>query len=98
MGILPLALEVGRFKNIPEEQRLCELCDLQEVDNESHFHLYCPFCDELRVPFVNELFAQNPEIFWSNDVRMECLFTFNVYKLASFVTKAWMKRQDGLYR
>ena len=82
-------------KNIPEEQRLCELCDLQEVDNESHFHLYCPFCDELRVPFVNELFAQNPEIFWSNDVRMECLFTFNVYKLASFVTKAWMKRQDG---
>jgi hypothetical protein len=46
--------------------------------------------------FANELFAQNPEIFWSNDdVRMECLFTFNVYKLASFVTKAWMKRQDG---
>ena len=29
---------------------------------------------------------------------MESLFTFNVYKLASFVTKAWMKRQDGLYR
>ena len=25
MGILPLALEVGRFKNIPEEQRLCDL-------------------------------------------------------------------------
>ena len=99
MGILPRALEVGRFKNIPEEQRLCELCDLREVENESNFLLYCPFYDKLRVPVVNELFAQNPEIFWGNDdARMECLFAFNVYKLASFVTKSWMKRQDGLYR
>ena len=31
-GILPLAIEVGRFKNIPEENRLCELCDLGEVE------------------------------------------------------------------
>jgi hypothetical protein len=64
------------------------------VENESHFLLYCPFYDELRVP---ELLSQNPENFRSNDVRMESLFAFNVYKLASFVTKAWMKRQDGLY-
>ena len=26
-GIPPLAIEVGRFKNIPEENRLCENCD-----------------------------------------------------------------------
>ena len=58
------------------------------MENESHFLLYCPFHDKLRVPFVIELFAQNPEIFWSNDD--ECLFTFNVYKLASFVeTSGW---------
>ena len=36
MGILPLALEFGRLKNIPEEQRLC---DLKEVENESRFFL-----------------------------------------------------------
>ena len=31
-------------------------------------------------------------------IRMESLFTFNVYTLASFVTKANMNREDGLYR
>lgn len=35
--ILPLALKVGRFKNIREDYRLCELCDLGEVENKSHF-------------------------------------------------------------
>ena len=29
-GILPLTLEVGRFKNVQEENRLCELCELGE--------------------------------------------------------------------
>ena len=37
------------FKNIPEEQRLCVLCDLREVVNESNFLLYCPFYDVLTV-------------------------------------------------
>ncbi len=27
-SVLPLAVEVGRYKGIPEEQRLCVLCDL----------------------------------------------------------------------
>ncbi len=43
-GILPLALEVGRFKNIQEDNRLSELRELGET---SHFLLYCPFDDEI---------------------------------------------------
>ena len=34
---------------------------------------------------------------WSDDDKMEWLFNFNVYKLANFVSKAWKKRQDGLF-
>ena len=54
-GILPLNLEVGRFKNILEDERLCELCELNEVENESHFLLYCPLYDELRTPISTEM-------------------------------------------
>ena len=62
-GILPLALEVDGFKNIQEDKRLCELCELGEVENESHFLLYCPYYDELRTPILHEMSVQNPEMF-----------------------------------
>lgn len=41
-GILHLALEAGRFKNIPE------------VENVLHFPLCCPYYDELIIPVLNE--------------------------------------------
>lgn len=97
-GILPLNLEVGRFKNILEDERLRELCELNEVESESHFLLYCPLYDELRTPIFTEMSVKNPEIFWcSDDDRMNWLSNFNVFKLANFVCEAWKKRQDGLY-
>ena len=33
-GTLPLAIEVGRYKGIPEEKRLCVFCDLGVVEDE----------------------------------------------------------------
>ena len=37
MGILPLTIETGRFINQPLEQRLCKICDSNEVEDEWHF-------------------------------------------------------------
>ena len=55
-GILPLAIEVGRFHNILEENRLCEFCDLHEIENESHFLLYCPKYEDLRISWFQIFF------------------------------------------
>ena len=97
-GILPLNLEVGRFKNMLEDERVCELCELNEVENESHFRLYCPLYDELRNPLFTEMSVKNPEMFWScDDIKMDWLFNCNDFKLAKYVTEAWKKRQDNLY-
>ena len=40
-GILPLEIEVGRFKNVPAERRFCTLCKTEEVENEVHFVFTC---------------------------------------------------------
>ena len=40
-GKLSLVIKVGRFKYIPEENIICEMCDLDEVESESQFLLYC---------------------------------------------------------
>lgn len=44
----PLTLETGRFNIVPEEERLCALCDLGEIESEVHFVFSCPLYDDLR--------------------------------------------------
>ncbi len=45
--ILGLYNETGRYVGRAEEDRLCSLCDLQEVEYEMHFVFYCPFYDSI---------------------------------------------------
>lgn len=58
------------------DDRLCESCDSEEVEDETHFVLFCLYCDELRTSFLNEAFAQNQEMFLCpDDDRMKWPFT-----------------------
>ena len=87
-AILPLAVEVGRSKNIPEENRLCELCDLAEDESESHFILHCTNYDDLRELIFHEMARQNAEIFWcSAEKTLGWLFNFDVFKFSNFASK-----------
>ena len=39
-GILPLEIEIGRYRNIPLAQRICQICH-KEVEDEIHLLLNC---------------------------------------------------------
>ncbi len=41
-GILPLNIELGRFRNIKLEDRICSLCHPNVIEDEFHFILQCP--------------------------------------------------------
>ena len=41
LGILPIAVETGRFRNIPLEDRKCVVCDSGQVEDELHFVNSC---------------------------------------------------------
>ena len=58
MGVLPLFIETGRYKNVrnaegtfrrlkPEERR-CNLCLLNNIEDEGHFLLVCPIYANIR--------------------------------------------------
>ena len=36
-GILPLNIETGQFRNQVLDERLCTLCEFNEIEDESHF-------------------------------------------------------------
>lgn len=42
-GVLPLRIKTGRYRREPMEDRICNLCDLNEIETEKDFLLLCPF-------------------------------------------------------
>ena len=41
-GIYPLQIEIGRYRHIPLENRLCSLCCLNKIEDEFHVVCICP--------------------------------------------------------
>ena len=54
-GILPLEIEVGRWKGLDPEQRLCKFCDTQAVEDEYHFVFECSLYHEERSIYTDKL-------------------------------------------
>lgn len=94
-GSAPIRLETGRYRGLPVNERVCQFCDHNEVEDECHVLLKCPMYCDLRDEFYEHcsmilpLFKTFPEemklqtILASNDVRMiriSAKFCSNVLK------------------
>ena len=47
-GVAPLRIETGRFSGTPEDERLCTLCNTNEIENELHVLTQCEFYNDIR--------------------------------------------------
>ena len=41
LGIFPINIELGRYRGIPQDERLCPICLLGEIEDELHILLHC---------------------------------------------------------
>ena len=48
----PIAIETGRHNNIPHNERVCKLCNNNNIENEYHFTLIYPALRKNRVKFI----------------------------------------------
>ena len=98
-GILPIKVETGRFTQIPQEFRLCILCDSNSVEDERHFLFECSFYEDIRNTFfhtVENLHSEFNTLNYEN--RFKLLMSIDVVKLtANFVYKIYKKRRDFIY-
>ena len=63
MVLLPLAIETGRYNNIPREEKLCKLCTKNTTENEIHFLLNCDFYDVERKIMLEKFISYD----WNHD-------------------------------
>lgn len=51
-GILPIRIETGRYKGGPVDERICNFCELNEIEDDSHFLLNCAMYSDFRRVFL----------------------------------------------
>ena len=98
LGILPLNIEVGRYRNQPLEERLCPICELQEVEDEFHFLFRCPNNELLRNSWFIELRNRVPDIdFFDEQEQLRIIFE-NCHRQASkFIKRSFDLRKEKLF-
>ncbi len=50
-GTAPSKIETGRYERLPVEQRVCEGCDSDNVEDEMHFLISCNAFTQERTKF-----------------------------------------------
>ena len=56
-----LLIEKGRY--IERDKRLCQMCDMNDVEDEYHFILKCPFYTHLRHLYIKKYYWSKPYVF-----------------------------------
>ena len=54
-----LEIEIGRYKKVPREQRICKACKV--LDDEKHFFLYCHINYNIRNSLIQEIVNYYPD-------------------------------------
>jgi RNAse (barnase) inhibitor barstar len=55
-------IECGRWQNIKRNRRLWKLCQNQEIGDEFHYIMECPFFKYKRKLFIKQKYIQNPNM------------------------------------
>ncbi len=97
IGIFPLHIETGRFRDKRIDKRLCLLCNSGEVENELHFHCVCTTYSNYRQNLYS--IVNNDNILnMSNNERFVFLLKFKRKYVCIYLEKAWDKRTEILYK
>ena len=89
MGTLPLAIECGRYQQIPLENRVCQNCTQNKIEDETHFLFECDLYAQDRIKFLTSLNMDTSKIL---DVLHIC-FNDKLKLFANYVLRIWKIRE-----
>ncbi len=90
-GILPLNIEVGRYRGVKVEDRICPMCKAG-IESEIHFLLECNVYDRGNFLYETEIDSN----LLSNDEKLKILMSEHQKATSVFVCNLWNQRQAKL--
>ena len=98
IGILPLRIEKGRFRNLPVEERVCEICGNGDIEDEKHFVCGCQEYQDLRnMLYSKATDKQNEFPNMDTNAKFNYLVSDMWRDVATFINDAWCRRSNILY-
>lgn len=98
LGILPIKIETGRFNNLTAENRICEMCSLNVVEDECHFLFNCERYDDMRNHWIDSIRTQCHDFdYMEIENQLSYLFDNLVRTTAKYVIKCFNLRKSIIY-
>ena len=98
-GILPLRIETGRFSNTPINERICQFCNYNEIEDEFHFLCKCTLYDGLRKNMIEQVCKENTGFIDYTDHDKFIFLMNNCWRVLInlYLVPAFEKRTNRLY-
>ena len=97
-GILPLEIEVGRYRDAPLNERTCQVCG-QAVEDEIHFLLFCNAYADPRKELVAKALDFDESFTSCDEIEQFVFLVSNLQKsMIKYLTKALSIRTNYLNR
>ncbi len=97
-GVLPIMIETGRYKDVPLEKRLCQICTDKCIEDEQHFIGSCKALSHVRNSFKERFEEVGIDV---QNVNIECIGKMlqpNCIKLtAEMLTNLFEARKELMY-
>ena len=98
LGILPIKIETGRFRSLPVEQRLCELCEMHKVENEIHVLREYPLCHDFSETLYDHTKRMtNDFVTMGMQEKIVYLVKHMRREVSCYLVQSWSIRKDNLY-
>lgn len=99
IGILPLNIEIGRYYRVDLDDRVCTLCNMNEIEDEIHFLVSCSSYTDIRNIYFSK-YKQFIQDFDHLDFLSKyiSILKCNKTKLtANFIEELWNHRKSKLF-
>ena len=97
-SILPLVVEVGRYRSLPLSERVCTMCQLQLVEHEYHILYVCERYNEFRTALYNKPSTTFNEFHNIPELDKFVYLINNLQRAAiAFLVKALTKRRNYMH-
>ena len=98
-GILPLNIETGRFRNQPVQDRLCTLCEFNEIEDKCHFLFKCSLYSDLRNDWITNITDKTPDfVEMDTTTKFKVIFAIHHRITAKFILRSYSVRKENLFR